>query len=216
MKHEDMGGFEGRLLTELTEVVRERGEARPRRGLFTMPRLALGGAALAAVAAAALVVPALNGPGGGTPKPGTDTAAAAQPDPSAGGEGVPHEPVGYSIAVDGDEVELVVGSLEDEKGLEADLRKEGISANVTVLQGVWWDCRWPEFERAPVTAFGGRRSEDGKTTTFNLKRSEFAHGETILIAVYDTASDDGTEVMRLTGFAFAKSDPGDCVGIQKP
>lgn len=230
---EDLGGFESRLLTELTEVVRDNAAreeaarvdgARTRRGWFTMPRLALGGAVLAAVAAAALVVPALTGPNGGDAAGTGANGAITQPgtgsDTPGGGTGTtasaPSAPVGYSIAVDGDEVTLVVGSLEDEKGLEADMKKEGISTNVTVLQGEWYDCQWPKYEGSHVSMFGGQRSEDGKTTTFHLKRSEFAHGETILIAVYDVRSDDGTGVMKLVGFAVAKSDPGDCVGVKNP
>ncbi|MEV0648075.1 hypothetical protein AB0I28_22695 [Phytomonospora sp. NPDC050363] len=201
---EELGGYETRLLAELTEVVEER--AAKRASWFTMPRLAMGGVALAAVAVAAgLTMPVFGG--------------ASERSPDGGAVAVASEdiqPAGFSMALsnDGKSVTVTIDDIRDDKGLEAALKEKGVDSNVVVLDGVHWDCQWPEYE--PLFAnFGGGHDDNGGAL-FTLTPSDLA-GKVLLIAVYNTMDDDGNTVERpLVGLSVSKSDPGDCVGIDKP
>ncbi|GLZ82071.1 hypothetical protein Afil01_68780 [Actinorhabdospora filicis] len=204
---EELGGYETRLLAELTQVVENR--AQTRRNWARVPKPARFGMALAGIAVvAALAVPMLGFSGEGSPDAAPAVAVSV---PVSGNQ----RPVGYSLAVDGESVTVTVGDIQDGAGLEAALKKEGIGANVTVLDGVYRDCRWPAYT-SPSSggSFSAQRTPDGGAT-FTLDRAEFAHGETLLMAVYHVRSDEGAEIEEpLVGLAYASADPGDCVAVE--
>lgn len=217
MRHdtEELGGYETRLLAELTQVVQTRTE--PRRTWFTLPKLAIAGTALAVLAVTtAFAIPLLGSAGERSP----NTPAVADPAPSTATSDAQSPgdmvPVGFSLAVKGDDITVTVTDIKDDKALEAALKKEGVNAQVTVLDGVYYDCVWPEHKPGRnLSGFGAEPLPDGGMT-FHLKRKDWADGLVLLVSVYTARSDDGKETRLWFGSTVAGSDPGECVGIQKP
>ncbi len=168
-------GFEDRLLGGLRALVAERGAAAAakteastgtsarRRG----PRLTLAlvpaGAAVAAAATAALIVPASDG----------DTPAAYAVEP---------QPKGM--------VNVEIRGLEDAKGLEEALRDAGIPASVTYLP-TGMACKEPRFRPAPprddrtVVLIGhvdtSGPGREGVPIAFRISRDAVGPGQTLLI-----------------------------------
>lgn len=197
---EELGGYETRLLAELTEVV-ERG---PRRRLFTVPRLAMGGVALAALAVTAgLTLPVFGGASERSPD-----LAGSSPAPTSEQE-TPHEiePVGFSLSVDEAAITVTIDDLTDDAGLEAALEAEGIASNVTYLPGSPTACEWPPFATADAPPMAMSETEGGGLS-FMLPRSAFAHDEVLLVAVYETGGDG-----LFVGVKVAVADPGECVAV---
>lgn len=198
---EQLGGYETRLLAELTEVV----ERAPRRRLFTMPRLAMGGVALAALAVTAgLTLPVFGGASERSPNVADSSPAVAPP----------AEPVGFTLALSADEktVTVTIDDIKDDAGLEAALKEKGVNSNVVVLDGVHRDCQWPDYTSADAGVGGGHDESGG--AFFTVAPEEFADGQTLLVAVYNVVADDGTPIEEpLVGIAVATADPGDCVAV---
>jgi len=204
---EELAGYETRLLAELTEVV-ERG---PRRRLLTMPRLAVGGVALAALAVTAgLTLPVFGGASERSPNVADSSPAEAPPEQEIG-----IEPVGFSLSVDEVAITVTIDDITDDAGLEAALLAEGIASNVTYLPGFPRGCEWPPYVAAEPPPMAMAETEEGGMS-FQLPRSAFAHGEVLLVAVYETSDGDGDgpEASGLVvGVEVAEADPGECVPI---
>ncbi|GIG66858.1 hypothetical protein [Phytomonospora endophytica] len=202
---EQLGGYETRLLAELTEVVETRSASR---SWFTMPKLAVGGVALAALAVTGgLTLPVFGG--ASERSPNNDVAVTAEPP-------VIEKPAGFSLAVSADDgsVTVTIDDITDDEGLEAALKEKGVASNVVVLDGVHSDCDWPAYEHPdPEPWFGGGHDGQGGAT-FTVRPAEFSDGVTLLVAVYHVVADDGTPIETpLVGIAMATEDPGDCVAI---
>lgn len=175
---QEFGGFETRLLAELTEVV-ERG---PRRRLFTMPRLAIGGVALAALAVTGgLTLPVFGGASERSPSSGVVAAP-------------PVEPVGFSLSVASDEVTVTVDFIDDDAALEAALLEEGVDANVVIL-GDDESCQWQGGEGiAPADGDGAAPTEGASTITINT--SDFDDAK-LLLVIYTLPGGDEVSAMMI-------------------
>ncbi|HEY1177522.1 MAG TPA: hypothetical protein VGF17_15300 [Phytomonospora sp.] len=174
---EELGGYETRLLAELTEVVEKRSASR---SWFTMPKLAMGGVALAALAVTGgLTLPVFGG--ASERSPDQDTAATAPG----------YEPVGFSLALDGDEITVTVDDITDGAALEAALAEEGVEAQVAILDGGEGPCTWSFHEGpADITEVEADRGEDG-SSSFTIRPADIGGGENLVVAIYEGTSDAG-------------------------
>jgi hypothetical protein len=188
--------FEERLLGQLRVVVRERSEmpafqaptraAGGGRSWGLGPRLALGGAGVAAVAAAVLVI------GSGT----DDTPAAFAVEPQ--GEG---------------NVRVEISSLSDAKGLERALDNAGINSNVEYLEA-GETCKEPRFKRVvpgpgkPVEVNIAMNVGSG-ATTFTINRDAVGPGQTLVVVASPAADGRPGPV----GVQIAGGAVGACVPI---
>jgi hypothetical protein len=165
--------FEERLLTELRAVVEERaampeapGVERSSRyaraslhgnGRRLAPRLALGAAGVAAVAAGVLVVSSGTG----------DTSSAFAVEPQGDGT-----------------VRVEISSLSDAAGLEKALDEAGVKADVNYL-AAGMTCKEPRWTPEPgvphkrEVAVGIKETPDG--ATFSINRDAVGAGETLLV-----------------------------------
>jgi hypothetical protein len=189
--------FEERLLAHLRVVVRERGElpafqapATTSAGGFDArrlaPRLAIGGAGVAAVAAAVLVISSGTG----------DTSRAFAVEPR--GEG---------------DVRVQISSLSDAKGLETALDEAGINSNVEYLEA-GMACREPRFKQPAPTAGKGIEVHVGLRqtpigTTFTVNQDAVGPGQTLVISA-SPANEDGPIPV---GLQVAEGTVGACVPV---
>jgi hypothetical protein len=193
-----ISSFEDRLLGQLRAVVAERGAAAEaelasigvpawRRG----PRLAVAGAAVMAVAAAALIV-------------------------SAGGDDTP---AAYAVEAQADgQVSVEIRSLQDAKGLEEALRDAGIPASVEYL-GTGMACREPRFQpvTAPAPSDGGKVTSSlsqiaGGGTVFTLSRNAVGPGQTLVLTASPGPGGNGDAVQMQV----AEGQVGQCVPVESP
>lgn len=196
---QELGGYETRLLAELAEVV-ERG---PRRRLFSLPRLAMGGVALAALAVTAgLTLPVFGGASERSPNVADSPVDAP-----------PVEYVGFSLAVKDGQITVSVDDIMDGEALETALEAEGVTAAVMVLDGVQRDCEWKMVEGGTdIGVLEAVRNDDGgASVTFSPTVLE--DGETLVIAVYETPDGDDTTVGLLVSQTFDTPDPVECEPI---
>jgi hypothetical protein len=195
------GNFEDRLLDELRAVVAERAAAAApepstattawRRG----PRLAIAGAAVTAVATAALIVTA----------GGSDTPAAYAVEPQ--GEGM---------------ISVEIRSLEDAKGLEEALGEAGVPASVNYL-AAGMACKEPRFQpasrgegegasaRGKMTTTAIGRGRDG-ATVFSISRDTVGPGQTLVVTASPGPGGTGSAV----AMAVADGKVAPCEPVQAP
>ncbi|MFF0726964.1 hypothetical protein [Streptomyces sp. NPDC004134] len=178
-----MGGFEERLLGELKQVVAERAAeeaavARPEPVAVRAPRprrrMWAGLTASVGVAAAG--------------------AAAVVALPAMGGSAA------YAVEKNDDgSVSVTVEKYEDADGLERELEKHGVSAEVDYVRAGMW-CqddrgegvdRYGLFEHAPEQEAGGGM-------TFTLRPSEFRPGDHVVIVT--SVSGSGDEITKQIGW----------------
>ncbi|MFT3866619.1 MAG: hypothetical protein QM729_20345 [Solirubrobacterales bacterium] len=193
--------FEERLLAELRAVVAERRTLPATEAPATSggggidvrrlaPRLALGGAGVAAVAAAVLAISS------GT----DDTSSAFAVEPQ--GEG---------------NVRVEISSLEDAKGLEKALDDAGINSDVNYVEA-GKTCREPRFEAAGGTpakpvrmSLGIKQEPDG--TVFTINRDAVEAGQTLVV----TASPGpGGQPGAAVQVQVAEGAVGACVPVPAP
>jgi hypothetical protein len=194
--------FEERLLAQLRVVVRERSElpafqARAATGTTggdgrswrPATRLAIGGAGVAAVAAAVLVISSGTG----------DTPSAFAVEPQGGGD-----------------VRVEISSLSDAKGLETALDAAGVNSNVEYLEADK-TCAEGRFTPAKPTPgkgidvrIGIRQSPSG--TTFTVNRDAVGAGQTLVVTASPAA--DGTP--GPVGVQVAEGAIGACVPVAAP
>ncbi len=189
--------FEERLLAQLRVVVRERSElpafqapasatATDGRSWGLGPRLALGGAGVAAVAAAVLVISSGTG----------DTPSAFAVEPQSGGD-----------------VRVEISSLSEAKQLETALDQAGVSSKIEYLEA-GKACEEGRFAQAKPTP-GNRidvRIEIRQTssgTTFTVNRNAVGPGQTLVVTASPTA--EGTP--GPVGAQIAEGAIGPCVPV---